>query len=142
MRELYRNPHVHVAYDPDTRVVWMVRSSLPLSGAAELLSTHDPIPRLLDTLGREHKSLLVDTRLAPPRNDPEFEAALRLLIFRITRDFVKVAVLTKTVVGQLQVQRQVRESGKITGVFASEEEAVAYLRAEPESRRTSPKSSR
>lgn len=142
MKELFSNAHVRVEYDGETRIVWMIRSALPLSGAAELVATHDAIPRVLDTLGREGKALLVDTRLAPPRNDPEFEDALRSLRFRITRGFLRVAVLTRTVVGQLQVQRQGRQAGEETPVFASEGECVSYLLGAPESKRVTPESKR
>lgn len=120
----------------------MIRSAVPFDTIDDLHATHDAIPRVLDTLGREQKALLVDTRAAPPRNDPAFEAALRQLRFRITRGFRRVAVLTKSAVGQLQVQRQAREANEDMGVFASEEEAMAYLRGGPESRRPPPKSGR
>ena len=127
MLELLRNPHLHLKHDPATRIVWMVRSARPYESVAEMRQAHAAIPAALDDLGRRGRRLLVDTRLAPPRDDADFEAALKPIRARITRDFDRVAVLTRTVIGQLQVQRQARESEEQIGVFATEREAIAYL---------------
>lgn len=105
----------------------MVRSARPYESVAEMRQAHAAIPAALDDLGRRGRRLLVDTRLAPPRDDADFEAALKPIRARITRDFDRVAVLTRTVIGQLQVQRQARESEEQIGVFATEREAIAYL---------------
>lgn len=139
MRELLRNPHLHLSHDPETGIVWMVRSGLAFDSIVELRSAHQPIVAALDALGREGKCLLVDTRLAPPRDDPEFEDTLRPIRGRIMRDFVRVAVLTRTVIGQLQVQRQARESSEQMGVFNLESEAIDYLRRGIDSRRIPPR---
>ncbi len=129
MRELHRDSYVTLAYDAASAIVWMTRSAEPFESVAALRRSHNSIPELLDGLGRHDKRLLVDVRLAPPRNDAPFEEALRTIRNRITRGFVRVAVLTQTVVGQLQVKRQAREAEEEFGVFASEKDAVAYLRA-------------
>jgi hypothetical protein len=142
MKELVKNPFVHLTYDETTSIVRMVRSAVPFRSAEELRNGLQPVPAALDTLGRDGKYLLVDTRLAIARDDAEFEVALRPMRARITRNFERVAVLTQTVIGQLQVQRQARESGEQAFVFTSEEEATAYLREGVDSRRMGPRSKR
>ncbi|MBK8251423.1 MAG: hypothetical protein IPK82_01985 [Polyangiaceae bacterium] len=138
VQELVRNAHVRVKFDPQTGLVRMVRTSTPIDTNEQLFESHVPIVTALDLIGREGKTLLIDTRLAPPRNDPEFEAALRPLRVRIARGFLRVAVVTRTATGQLQVQRQTRESGDDIRVFMSEEDAIAYLKGRLDSRRPPP----
>lgn len=138
MQELARNVHFRVKYDPKTGLVRMVRTSTPFDTNEQLFESHAPIVIALDAIGREGKTLLLDIRLAPPRNDPEFENALRPLLSRIVRGFLRVAVVTRTATGQLQVQRQVREAGDDIRVFMSEDDAIGYLKGRLDSRRPPP----
>ncbi len=141
MKELLRNPHLLLTYDAGTGVVRMARTARPYESIAEMRAAHGGIAGALDDLGREGKTLLVDTRLAPPRNDDAFEDALRPIRARITRGFARVAVLAQTVIGQLQVQRQARESEHRLAVFTAEQDAIAYLRDGVDLQRIPPRQS-
>lgn len=136
MKELLRDSHVSVIHDPDQGIVRMVRTAVPYGTLAEIERSQDQIAGALDSLGREKKALLFDVRLAPPRNDPEFEAVLQRNRPRLMRGFSRVAALTQTVTGQLQIQRHGREGGHPMEVFTSEEEAVAYLEGKIDSRKS------
>jgi hypothetical protein len=76
------------------------------------------------------RRLLLDLRAGPPgRNDPEFERAGEAWRRQIAADFDRVAVLVRTAVGKLHVQRLAREVGKEPAIFMSEAEALAFLGA-------------
>ncbi len=73
--------------------------------------------------------LLIDLRASVGRNDPEFEERLVERRRELFRRFGQTAVLVRSAVGRMQVQRHVDEdgfSGSVT-VFSSEPEALAWL---------------
>lgn len=76
--------------------------------------------------------LLIDLRKSLGRNDPDFEERLVERRRELFRRFGRTAVLVRTAVGQMQVQRHVEEDGclGIVAVFSSEPEALAWLRSE------------
>jgi hypothetical protein len=75
--------------------------------------------------------LFIDSRLAPLRNDPVFEAAFDENRQRFTKGFKKVSVLVKTAVGKLQIQRHSKMDGLPMGVFTDPLDALAYLELPP-----------
>jgi hypothetical protein len=85
------------------------------------------VERVLEKLRRTR--LLVDLRPAPPRNDPEFEAAMAKFRQRLLKDADRAVILVRTAVGALQAERLLREDGINVTVFQSEEDALAYLDA-------------
>lgn len=133
MRELHSDARVTVLLDPDTRVIRFVRSAEPYASNAEMAAIHAQIGRVLDKLGRDRHTLLVDMRLAPMNNDPSFEQAADRARALLVRGFPRVAVLVKTAVGVLQVRRHVAQDGRQIPVLGSEAMAVDYLlgRADP-----------
>lgn len=128
MVHLTQNDFIEAVFDPATRIVRLTRSRSVFSSAKEIRDAHRDLVDALDRLGRKGKSLLVDTRLAPPRNDKDFERAFAPVRAALIRDMERIAVLTRTVTGQLQVQRHARESGESIFVFVSERDALHYLR--------------
>jgi hypothetical protein len=86
--------------------------------------------RALDEHGRSTSALVVDTRQAPPRNDPAFEEAFRPVRVRLLRGFVRVAVLVATPMGRLQAERHAREDGLSVRAFVDEAQAKAYCAGE------------
>ena len=74
--------------------------------------------------------LLIDLRLAVGRNDPEFETQLMERRRELFRRFERSAVLVKTAIGKMQVQRHVDGDGfgGTVRVFDDEAEAVRWLR--------------
>lgn len=70
-----------------------------------------------------------DVRLAPPRNDPEFESVVLQLNARMFRPFAKVAFLVRTAAGKLHVRRLTSRVAARVEVFEDEAQALAWLRA-------------
>jgi hypothetical protein len=81
----------------------------------------------LERFASEGFHLLVDLRAIVPRNDPVFEEAvvgLRRTLYRHAR---RVAIVVRTAVGALQVQRHARDDGVEARVMQDEREALVYL---------------
>ena len=76
------------------------------------------------------RRLLLDLRGGPPgNNDPEFERAGADWRRELASGFERVAILVRTAVGKLHIQRLGREAGRMPAIFMSEAEALAYLGA-------------
>ncbi len=76
------------------------------------------------------RRLLLDLRGGPTgRNDPEFERAGESWRRQLATDFDRIAILVRTAVGKLHVQRLGREVGRTPAIFMSEAEALAFLAA-------------
>ncbi len=113
-----------VRYD---RVVRVARTERALESAVELDRAHDEVTRVLDTLPRSRMGILVDLRLAPARNDPEFEKAMAAHRTRMFSGFARRAVLVKSAVGKLHVQRHARQDGHDgLQVFTDPDAALAF----------------
>ena len=89
----------------------------------------DAISAVLDRLGRDRKSLCIDWREGPQRNDAPFEDAIRRAMPRLCRGYRSVAVIVRSAVGALQVNRHFREASLVGEVFQDEADALEYLRA-------------
>jgi hypothetical protein len=111
------------------------RTANAYASVAEVGSSFDGVIEVVDGLTRTNMSLLVDMRLAPPRNDPEFERAADDQPKFLTRDFLRSAALIRTAIGLLHVQRHMQQMGLPVKVFADEQQAFDYLlgRSEPAS---------
>lgn len=82
------------------------------------------------TLAERELKLLIDSRAAPPRNDPEFELEIVRAFAGFSRVFVARAALIKSAAGKLQVRRLSREvwaDDTAPVVFTHEDEALSYL---------------
>jgi hypothetical protein len=76
------------------------------------------------------RRLLIDLRGGPPgRNDPEFERASEQWRRSLSEDFERVAILVRTAVGKLHIQRLGREIGREPSIFMDEAEALKFLGA-------------
>ena len=110
------------------RLIRITRSSRPLANLLDLGRAWDDIRRALTFVDRSKVCLLIDTRAAPGRNDPEFERAFAPIRAEITRGFLRCAVLVRLTVSRLQVQRHANSDGNDVRVFTDEAEALAWLR--------------
>jgi hypothetical protein len=110
------------------RLIRITRSSHPLESLGEMGRAWDGIRRELTFVDRSRLCVLIDTRAAPGRNDPEFERAFAPIRAEITRGFLRCAVLVRMSVSRLQVQRHANADGNDVRVFTDEAEAVAWLR--------------
>lgn len=128
MRTLLADPLLTVTVDDARGLVRYRRTREPIASLEEMRALHD---RMFDALGNlplKQFKLLVDVRDAPPRNDPAFEREVTRTLGITMSKFAAHAVLVKSAVGVLQVQRIERER-KATGttVFVNEAEALRHL---------------
>ncbi len=72
-------------------------------------------------------ALLVDLRDGPMRNDPAFEQVFRDRQRQLFGGFRRVALLVRTAVGALQINRQARAMGRTAVVFHDEQAAIDHL---------------
>lgn len=132
MRTLYEDRYYRLDVD-DHGVMKLIRSAEPITDMEDFVATmaliKGTVDRELAPSGRG-SGLLIDTRKARARNDPDFE--LRTAEYRQTiRDaFDRSAVLVASAVGALQISRLARESGVQTATFTDEAEALAWLRGD------------
>lgn len=112
--EHLRNQHFVVTYEP--KIFSVTRTAQPFETLDQMRARFHEVIALLDRVGRDGASLVVDTSAAPARNDPEFESAFDPIRVRLLAGFKKVAVVVKTPVGKLQADRHGRQdkSGALT----------------------------
>lgn len=126
VKELFRTPH-WVVTEERGGVIRLDRTSVPFVDFAEMESSMEDLNGRMDALNRPAHRLLVDTRQATGRNDPEFEQAFAPHRRRMLEGFERRAVVVRRVVGQLQVQRHARADGLEVGAFLDLDEARRWL---------------
>jgi hypothetical protein len=104
------NAHWSMEEDVTLRVVWLRRTTLPFGSLSEVTSANEQIVQTMRVHHR-HWGLVVDMREAPSRNDPAFESAMAGLRAAVEAHFARTAVLLKSAVGMLQVNRLTRADG-------------------------------
>jgi hypothetical protein len=97
----------------------------------EIDLAHVELERVLDMLPRGRMGILVDVRLARARTDADFEHAMNAHRRRMFEGFARRAVLVKSAVGKLHVQRHARQDGFDDLVVSTDPEA-ARESVEPE----------
>ena len=102
------------------------RTSSSFESIDEMRSAFNEVNRVLDGAGRLSANLLVDTRDAPPRNDPAFELSFEPLRTAMLSGFRRVAILVRTTAGRLQAERHTRNDGVGGRVFTEEADARMY----------------
>ena len=141
---LLLNTHWVIEGGVREQVLIVRRTANPYASVSEVRSAFDAVKRVVDPLERSAMSVLVDMRLAPPRDDPEFERAAGDQPKYLSRDFRRSAVLIRTATGLLHVQRHMQALGLPLTVFNDEQQAFDYVRGrwEPPSVRPNPASRR
>ena len=134
---LHQSRHFVVSRDGPSLLV-VARTSERFETIEEMKKAFGEVHRTLDAAGRASNTLLVDTRNAPSRNDPEFEATFEPLRVRLLGGFRRVAVLACTLFGRLQVERHAREDSLGVRVFSDEAEARAFCEEPFPARRSRP----
>jgi hypothetical protein len=111
-----------------TRLVRVVRTSVEIDSVEQIDQAWGSVSRVLTLIDKPSHVLLIDMRSARGRNDDEFERRVAPYRASTVHGFPRVAVLVKSVPGQLQVQRHVREDGLgEVQIFTSEQEAIDWL---------------
>lgn len=143
-RPLHLSPHWVIEGGIREQILIVRRTANSYTSVNDVRAAFDPIRRIVETLDRANTSVLVDMRLAPPRDDPEFERAAGDQPKLLSRDFKRSAVLIRTAIGLLHVQRHMQRLGLPMKVFNDELLALDYLRGriDPASVRSSLPASR
>ena len=97
------------------------------SDTSEIGPSFAAIDEHLRALPPGASSLLVDLRAIVGRNDAAFETALAPLRRELLRKFERTAVLVRTTIGRLQLQRYLASDGIVAEVFSDEAEALAWF---------------
>lgn len=119
-------PHFDVSTLPNERVVKVVRTSVPFPKTDDLGPMFAKVHAAADAVDRTSYGLLLDLRQTTGRNDSHFEKLIAPQRSRLERGFARVAVLVRSVVGRLQVERHARDDGVNLRVFNDEQEALRW----------------
>lgn len=125
-RVLLKTIHFVVTEESEL-LIRLTRTSETVGVGAEAVALWMEVSDVLDRAGRKGRCLLCDLRLAPSRNDPEFERTMRQVVPKIHQGFTRNAVLVRMAAGALQVRRHAREDGFERLITDSEEQALEYL---------------
>ena len=109
-RRILNGRFFRVLYDSPAQLMQVVRTTAVFATIEEMEPTFEQLVEALDRGGRGGP-LLVDLRAARGRNDEPFEAVMRGYRPRILAGFGPVGIFVRSVVGELQVQRHLREDG-------------------------------
>jgi hypothetical protein len=126
LREVFRNGYMLVRHEPTRKLVVLTRLSTPYASLDDVRATFAGVDAALVHVSRPRTALLIDSRMAPARNDPAFEAEFTAWRQKFNVDFRKVSILVQTAVGILQVGRYARTDDTTLGVFTNPDEALAY----------------
>jgi hypothetical protein len=124
---VFENEHYTIKLAHGAKVVRLERTNVPFLSSDVCVQSHDTVLQKLDMLVRGAYVLLVDLRLAPPRNDLAFEEAVAQKRRALLVGFQRAAILVRTASGRMQVTRHMRDDGLEVGVFNNEREALRYL---------------
>jgi hypothetical protein len=126
--ELLQNRFVTIQRWPTRALVRVTRSATPITELHEIDEAWGAVVEALARLDKTQERLLIDMRLAVGRNDDAYERAVARHRADTVAGFARVAVLVRSMPGQLQVQRHMKEDGlSKVRVFNSESVALAWL---------------
>lgn len=115
-----------------SKVVKVTRLARPFESQAALEAACEPVQLALDSAGRRRHRLLIDTRAAIGNNNPDFETWFESHRRRMLLGFPRVALVVKSAIGKLHVERLVAgvKLEKTPRVFLDEGLAMRYLAEE------------
>jgi hypothetical protein len=124
---LVNNDCWHADLFPRQLIVWATRTSVPFASREHIDALYLPVHQSFDALARDEYALLLDARLAPARNDPQYESAFADHRTRMAAGFRRTAVMMRTQVGALQARRLVAADQLEMLVFTELAPALAWL---------------
>jgi hypothetical protein len=128
MKPDFDNSFWSYTYYRHAKLVWLKRSQRKLQTLEELKAALGGLLHSLQQLPRTELKILSDLRDGPAlRNDPQFEVALLPARQQLFEGFSQSAIIAKTAVGVLQVNRYNREAQLNIRVFTNQEEALSFL---------------
>ena len=118
------NQFLDFGADPDRSILLLVRKATGIVTAVEI---ERMLRGVMLTLGEPTGwSILFDTRLAVGRSGPEFEAEVARLREYMLAHYRRVAVLVRSVVGEMQVQRMLDKKARML-VFRDIDAALQFV---------------
>jgi hypothetical protein len=133
-RIVYDDPYATVTYFPEKRLVIYRRKATPYPDAKTVRASLEASRSSMPGTRLSHHVFLMDVREGPMRSDPEFESATRDAGPELSKMFLRAAVLVKTAVGKLQMNRIRQERSTAFEVFDDEAKALEYLLQPPATR--------
>ncbi|MBL8683638.1 MAG: hypothetical protein JNK05_30990 [Myxococcales bacterium] len=133
-RTVYDDPYATVTYFPDRKLVIYRRKATPYPDAKTVRASLEASRASMPGTRLAHHVFLMDVREGPMRSDPEFESATRDAGPELSKMFLRSAVLVKTAVGKLQMNRIRQERNTAFEVFDDEAKALDYLLPPPATR--------
>ncbi|WP_437274525.1 hypothetical protein WME90_25075 [Sorangium sp. So ce375] len=128
MDVLLQNDHLTVTLDEEMSIVRSTRSELAYPSPDDFIRIHTQALQVYESLDRWSLGHLLDLRRAPMNNAPAFEAATMRTRSMLVSEFACVAIVVRTAVGALQVNRLLREeNNEHVVVLQDEDAAVGYL---------------
>lgn len=125
-RRILNDPFFRVHFDTPSQLMMVIRTTAVFATTTQMEETLKQVVEALDRGGRAGP-LLVDLRAARGRNDEPFEAVMRRYRPRLMAGYDPVAILVRSVVGTLQVQRHLREDGTPSMVSSELKAIVEWL---------------
>ena len=126
---MIRTPYWILERDLGAAFFRLRRTATKLESNEVLNQTAQTIERALVGVDLSRLGFLVDLRDGPMRNDPEWEKVARPWQQKMMSAFGRVAILVKTPVGKLQMNRIVRALHATAQVFDDEQQAIAFLKS-------------
>lgn len=102
---VHDSPYYRVEILAIARVVKVTRLSRPFESQQAVNTACDPVQAALDAAGRRTHRVLIDTRAAIGKNDPEYELWFESHRRRMLLGFPRAAIVVKTAIGKLHVER-------------------------------------
>jgi hypothetical protein len=126
---VYESSYYRVEVVAIHKVVKVTRLARPFESREALNAACEPVQETLDAVGRRTHFLLIDTRMAIGKNDPEYELWFESHRRRMLRGFRRAALIAKTAIGKLHCDRLLAGE-RPTPVFLDEEQALHFLLSE------------
>jgi hypothetical protein len=128
MFTLHRSPHFTIEYRQASRYLRLVRSAVPFSSPEEAGEALKECELAIRDIDPSNLGILLDWRLGPFSSDPRLHQFVVESTDAFAARFRRRAVLVLTPVGQLQVDRVIRNLSSTKPVlFNDESAAVDYV---------------
>ncbi len=127
---LLRTDYVVLTQEHDGKIIRYRRTAVPFPTLQIAQQVYDHVLAVYERIGRRGRGLLVDSRDAVGRNDPEFEKLLLSFRDRAIPGFAAHVILMRTAVGILQAQRidrSLRSDRKAYLTTDNEDDAIRFL---------------
>jgi hypothetical protein len=116
-----------IIHEDERHLLRVIRSAQRFKSIKDGQRSFQTAADAASSIDKQSTRLLIDLRCGPMRNDPEFEEATKDARRQLFEGFSRSAVLVKSAVGLLQVNRHAKEDQKTPFFCNQEDEALAYL---------------